>query len=308
MAKAIKLTQEYIDALCEDFRKTLTETKMSDGKVTYTKSFSDEKCKATVLFEEIAWLKMQTLIQEFDKEVAWHGIAKRGDDPEANEYIISDILVYPQEITGTTVDAIEEEYSMWLVQQPDEVFHNLRMQGHSHVNMGTTPSGTDNTMYSKILDQMSGDTFYIFMIWNKRGEKTIKIYDLQKNLLFETADCTVEIIDGGLGMQEFIDSAKEMIRTKTYTYAKQTTNIVPAATTTVSTKPAAAPAGSSVLPVITPKKEEKETKRKGKRKDKNKSEKPKNAWHSPYYTDDFEDDDDPYGPFGYSSGYYNSWR
>lgn len=37
--------------------------------------------------------------------------------------------------------------------------------------------------------------FYIFMIWNKRGEKTVKIYDLRENILFETADVTVTMPD-----------------------------------------------------------------------------------------------------------------
>ena len=37
MSKIIKLTDSMIEDLCKDFRDSLTSSKMSDGKVTYTK-------------------------------------------------------------------------------------------------------------------------------------------------------------------------------------------------------------------------------------------------------------------------------
>lgn len=214
MAKIIKLTKEHIDALRKDFEDTLTSSKLSDGKINFTKTFGTVKREATVFFTELAWLKMQTLIREFDKEVAWHGIAKRGDNAEKDEYYISDILVYPQEVTGATVNTDQEKYQMWLMSHDDEVFNNIRMQGHSHVNMATSPSAVDTNLYDRILDQLDDDMFYIFMIWNKRGEKTIKIYDLAKNVLFETADCTVTILDDGTGIESFLKESKAMVKDK----------------------------------------------------------------------------------------------
>ena len=56
--------------------------------------------------------------------------------------------------------------------------------------------------------------FYIFMIWNKRGEKTIKIYDLAKNILFDGTDVTVEVQDDGTGMSAFLAEAKKMVQDK----------------------------------------------------------------------------------------------
>ena len=217
MAKIIKLTPDYIDEVRKAFEEALSSTKLSDGKINFTKTFGSIKREATVFFTELAWLKMQTLIREFDKEVAWHGIAKRGDDAEKDEYYITDILVYPQEVTGATVNTDQEKYQMWLMGHDDEVFNNIRMQGHSHVNMGTTPSSVDTSLYDRILDQLDDDMFYIFMIYNKKGEKTIKIYDLAKNVLFETSDCTVKVLDDGTGIEKFLKDAKEMVKDKVYT-------------------------------------------------------------------------------------------
>ena len=218
MAKIIKLTPECLEGIKKEFAENLTKIKLSDGKFSFTKSFESVKRNATIYFKEIAWLKMQSLIREIDKEVGWHGLAYRGTDPEKDEYIITDILVYPQEVTSATVTTDQEKYQTWLMSHEDEVFNNIRMQGHSHVNMGVTPSGVDNTLYEKILEQLEDDMFYIFMIWNKRGEKTIKIYDMAKNILFETSDCTVKVVEDETGIEKFLRESKQMVTERVYTY------------------------------------------------------------------------------------------
>lgn len=216
MSKIIKMTSQNLDEIRKDFEEALKGVKLSDGKINFTKSFGNIQRKATLYFTELAYLKMLTLVREFDKEVAWHGIAKR-HETEDDAYVISDILVYPQEVTGATVNTDQEKYQMWLMNHEDEVFNNIRMQGHSHVNMGTNPSTVDTSLYERILDQLDDDMFYIFLIWNKKNEKTIKIYDLAKNVLFETLDVTVSILDDGTGMEQFLKTAKEMVQDKKYT-------------------------------------------------------------------------------------------
>jgi hypothetical protein len=219
MSKIIRLTSDVFDSVLEDFKDMLESIKLSDGKVNYTKSFDKIERKAELMFTELAWLKMQALIKEFDKEVAWHGIARRGDDETKDEYIISDIMVYPQEVTGATVTTDQAEYQTWLYQFDNEVFNNIRFQGHSHVNMSTYPSKTDTDLYEKLLAQLDNTMFYIFMIWNKRGEKTIKIYDLAKNVLFETSDVTVSVLDDGLGIESLLKDAKGKVREEKYSYS-----------------------------------------------------------------------------------------
>ena len=91
MAKRINLTQEDIEATVTEFRESLA--KIADGKISFTKTLGTINRKATVFFSETAWLKMQGLIWNFDKEVAWHGVATRGTDENEDDYYINDIVV-----------------------------------------------------------------------------------------------------------------------------------------------------------------------------------------------------------------------
>lgn len=218
MSKIIRMTPEYIEECRKDFEKALSNAKLADGKISFTKTFSAEKNKATLYFTAEAWVKIVMLIQEFTKEVAWHGVAHRLDG-DGDDYIITDILVYPQEVTGATVEMDTEKYAMWLQENDeDERFYNIHMQGHSHVNMAPSPSSVDLNHQEEILSQLGDDDFYIFMIYNKSYKRNIKIYDLQKNVLFEDGDIEVRVQDAGVSFDEFIKGAKDMVKEKTYVY------------------------------------------------------------------------------------------
>lgn len=121
-----------------------------------------------------------------------------------------DILVYPQQVSGATVNTDQEEYTNWLYGLEDAVFNALKMQGHSHVDMGVSPSSVDLTHQSEILSQLEGDMFYIFMIWNKRLEHTIKIYDLGSNTLYEDEDIQLVCPD----LEDFLTQADQMVKKK----------------------------------------------------------------------------------------------
>ena len=211
MSRPIKLTQELIDECRQDFEKALSLTKLSDGKLSFTKAFSCGDKKAVVYFSTEAWAKMVMLIKEFDKEVAWHGVARRVEDESLDEYVIDDIVVYPQEVTGSTVEMDTEKYALWIQENiEDERFNHIYMQGHSHVNMGTSPSSVDLNHQEEILGMLGDDDFYIFMIWNKSLASTNKIYDLKKNVMFEDKDITVKIVGQNEGLDEFIKNAKDI--------------------------------------------------------------------------------------------------
>lgn len=210
MSKMIRLTGEEIEKLRNEFEKAISGA-LPDGKVSFTKAVGALNRKAELRFTEVAWYKMQALIRACDKEVGWHGIAKRLEEEGKDAYLIEDILVYPQAVTGVTVTPDQTQYQNWLMRHPDEVFNNIRMQGHSHVNMGTSPSGTDTAFYEEILRQLDDTMFYVFLIWNKRNEHYIKIYDMQKNVLFENGDVTVSVIPAENGIEQFVSDAKKMI-------------------------------------------------------------------------------------------------
>ena len=82
MSKMIKLPQDILDQYTKEFYETLRSGKFPDGKVNFSKTLGTVDRKATVLFTELAWQKMQLLIREFNDEVAWHGIATRCEEKD----------------------------------------------------------------------------------------------------------------------------------------------------------------------------------------------------------------------------------
>lgn len=227
MSRLIKMTPEYMDECRADFEKALALARLTDGKLSFTKVFSGGDKKAIVYFTAAAWAKMALLIKEFDKEIAWHGVAHRmGEveeelplDTNAREYVITDIVVYPQTVTAASVEMNTEKYAEWLMKNADdERFNHLFMQGHSHVNMATTPSSVDLNHQEEILGMMGEKDFYIFMIWNKSFSSNVKVYDMEENTLYETGDVTVKLLDEDDSLEEFLKEAKSMVENRIYSY------------------------------------------------------------------------------------------
>lgn len=215
MSKVLSLTPDLIAESKREFERYLSANALIDGKLNFMKEFESPHKHATVWFTGEAWCKMVMLLQEFDKEIAWHGVASRVESEDTDEYLISDIMVYPQTVTGTTVDMDPGEYAKWIMDNvTDDRFFNIHMQGHSHVRMGVTPSPTDLDHQAEIVTQLGPDDFYIFMIYNKSYQSNIKIYDKSKNTLFENGDVEVKLQGGAVSFEAFIKDAKEQVKEK----------------------------------------------------------------------------------------------
>ena len=108
--------------------------------------------------------------------------------------------MFPQEVTGSTATAIEDEYVAWMQDLDDDTFNHMRFHGHSHVNMGVTPSGVD-TQYQEDLVNTVKD-FYIFGIFNKKRVYNLYLYSIEDNVLYETDDLDIELFDTTLTWAE----------------------------------------------------------------------------------------------------------
>lgn len=217
MSKIIRMTPEMIEEAKRKFERHLESSNLVDGKISYTDSFVPTGQKAIIWYTPEAYAKQIALVQSFTTEVAWHGVAQRIEG-QPGQYIIRDILVYPQLVDGTNVNTDQEEYEKWMQELDNDTFNELRMQGHSHVKMPTSPSATDLEHQYKIVQQLEDDMFYIFMIWNKEFKFTAKVYDLKINTLFEPADIDVCMIGGGVGIGQFLDGANKLVKNKPYSY------------------------------------------------------------------------------------------
>ena len=166
-----------------------------------------------------AWLKMLMLVKNCDKEIAWQAsVEKRKYKNKENSddfyYYIKQVFVYPQKVTGTFVDVNEVKYAEWSLQLEDDVYNNLRFQGHSHVNMGVSPSGTDLNTYQNFLDQLTKDDYYIFMIMNKRQEFNIMVYDYAQDILFENKDCFVDVLTSQGSLTRWVEENMKLVEHK----------------------------------------------------------------------------------------------
>lgn len=218
----IVMTSMTIEAACAKLREQLQNTHVTHDKVDIsvpTKFTVPDAEKPTIMVSVIADRKMRALVQQSDKEIGWHGTVSY--DEESNTYLIEDIFVFPQEVTGTTVQSIDEQYGLWLMETfDDEQFAKLRMHGHSHVNMGTSPSGIDTAYQETLTDRVQD--FYIFIILNKRDDYYVCLFDIANNLMYDKEDLYYDA-----EIEEVDAWAKDAIATqvKTKTYANATTPV-----------------------------------------------------------------------------------
>lgn len=168
-----------------------------------------------VRFTEHALAKLTSLIIFADKEVAWHGF---GEKVDKGIYIIDDIIIYPQAVGPSTVRVDELEYSKWNVNMccnQTEKFDRMCLHGHSHVNMGTSPSATDLDLQHDVIDMIPKDGFYIFMIMNKSFDINFKIVDNADGLVYTTPN--IKLGTTNKVLSDLVKEYREMVRYNTST-------------------------------------------------------------------------------------------
>lgn len=134
-----------------------------------------------VLITPEAYMRIQLYVEIGRLEVGWLGTATQL--PNGN-FLIDQTFLLEQEVTGTETELsvegqnklVEELLTPGTDAALDRV-NRLRFWGHSHVRMGTGPSGTDESTMMRFATE--GMPFYLRGIFNKlgRGEFTIYYYD-----------------------------------------------------------------------------------------------------------------------------------
>lgn len=229
--KHIKINDTVKEDLIEKFKKYLNTTKLTESSIHYTAAIDNlvdktKYPKARVYISAIAYLKMMLYVRDTSTEIAWHGTVTRHGK---NVFHITDVMLYPQTVSGATVNTDQDKYNEWIQELDDDTHNSMRFQGHSHVNMGVTPSGTDMAFYNDILQVLPNDDYYIFMIMNKQGNMTLLIYDLAENIIYETADIDCSIINDTQartledGFTEILDEISEQKENYCKTYSYQQT-------------------------------------------------------------------------------------
>lgn len=151
-----------------------------------------------------AYVKMRKLVDDTTTEIGWYGIVTKY--PGLNEvYVIEDIIVYPQKVTGATCVQDDDKMFEFEMSLTTEQVNHKRFHGHSHVNMGVTPSGVDEQFYQDILSQVND--YFIIAITNKRNEYTVRFYDMANNILY--SDLPIRVLeDSGNALDIWYEEVK----------------------------------------------------------------------------------------------------
>ncbi len=228
----ILITQEEKDAvineLLEQVEKAKTTAELESIKVSKDKTKFKDILKPEIYISAGNLEKMYALVNASSTECQWHGFVSRSQT-HINRFFISDIVVFPQINTGASTDTDENEYTEWLMQfietdDPVRNIEHLRFHGHSHVNMAVYSSSIDDTFQRELLANLKEDDYYIFFVLNKKREICILVYDYLQNILFDTKDSKIILVDE----QNTIinDWAKEELKknSKSKTYPRPAVN------------------------------------------------------------------------------------
>ena len=213
-----KLLEKYNSTL---FMNTDTvEIKIDIKEILEDYIEAQELTEPEIFITSDAYIKMRKLVDDNTTEIGWYGTVTQM--PGLNAYVIEDIIVYPQTVTGTTCEQDDDkmfEFEMSLT--TDQVNHK-RFHGHSHVNMGTSPSGVDENFYQDLLSQTND--YFIITITNKRNEYTTRFYDIANNILYTDIPIQVLFTDG-TDVESWFEGTTDKLTQHTYTNPYKQKNI-----------------------------------------------------------------------------------
>ena len=200
-----KLLEKYDNTT---YMNTSTVNIQLDVKEILEQYIADKQLvEPTVYITAEAFIKMRTLVDNTETEIGWYGVVKKYPGLQET-YVIEDIIVYPQRVTGATCEQDDNKIFEFEMSLTDEQVNNKRFQGHSHVNMGVTPSGVDEAFYQDLLSQVTD--YFIITVTNKRNEYTTRFYDIANNILYSDVPIQV-LLDNGTDIRSWYAEAEKQI-------------------------------------------------------------------------------------------------
>ena len=152
-----------------------------------------------VYYTPLVWESIRYLVDTIPSEVGWLGIADKIED--TGNYLVTDIYVPEQTVSGVETDISAEALTKLALELESQNIPSEKLiyWGHSHVNMGVTPSMQDELQIEDFLE--NGCEFFIRGIYNKRGDSKVDVYDSQQN-------CVHQCVRNGLQPTELDDLLK----------------------------------------------------------------------------------------------------
>lgn len=142
-----------------------------------------------VVFTHEAMEKQRHLVDLCEVEVGWLGTVERN----ANVFTVTEIHVFDQEVSAATTNldasALSEYGAKLMEEERFDDIERIRYWGHSHHDMGTSPSAQDE---STLLDTFGDCEYAIRAILNKKGRVEISICFFDKDIRFDDVPWSVQ--------------------------------------------------------------------------------------------------------------------
>lgn len=196
----------------------------ADTKVSVVKSLTPH-----VYITTEAIVNMQLYVQGCADEIGWLGTAyKIGKDIH-----IEKVYLFEQQVHATTTEITPDGLAAFgeaILTNPDvdgmEVWNNLKMWGHSHVNMACNPSGQDDAQM--VTFAQSGHDWFIRLIANKRGEMRVDLYDYNSGLAYCDLPWTEKVSEDETAIMNYIAELYQQVETNKLQYVSAVKPIVDA--------------------------------------------------------------------------------
>ena len=158
-----------------------------------------------ILISNSAMNKMKAFVDGKDKEIGWLGTVIR----EGMQYFIEDVYLFKQEVHSTTTEITPEglsEFAMELMNTENgvEIWNNMKLWGHSHVNMGVNPSGQDDKQVETF--ESCGYDFFIRIICNKQRQVRLDLYDYETGIIYQELEYSIYYTDEQAKMIDMINA------------------------------------------------------------------------------------------------------
>ena len=163
---------------------------------TYLKLDPKKYKKPVIQIPADIYMKMFALVKTSNVEIQWHGLINR--DIKNQIYTIYDIFLPPQINSPTATTTDDKKFALWIEEKiTDFTFpiQDMRLHGHSHVNMNVFSSSIDDAYQIDLLSKVNDGDYYLFLVLNKKNDICALLYDMDQGILFETKDLIIEIID-----------------------------------------------------------------------------------------------------------------
>jgi hypothetical protein len=135
-----------------------------------------------VMYTPEVWDQLWFIVGSCPQEVGWLGLV---DTLPSGDYLITEIFVPEQTVHATETEIKPDAMTALAMELIDagKDTNKLIYWGHSHVNMGVSPSGQDERQVDEYL--ANGCKTFIRGIYNKKGERKLDVFDQTNNLIFQ---------------------------------------------------------------------------------------------------------------------------